>query len=104
MHGAAYGNFPTVVELLAKHAADSTIWKEKNERGLTPLFIAEGYRGGGFKLSRPTTEAVTRVMMADGVSMAGERPAIRDIYEKKPEPQPELLKPAQTEKPKVSQP
>ncbi len=104
MHGAAYGNFPTVVELLARHAADSTIWKEKNERGLTPLFIAEGYRGGGFKLSRPTTEAVTRVMMADGLSTAGERPAIRDIYEEKPEPQPELLKPAQIGKSKVSQP
>ena len=47
---------------------------------------------------------MTRVMMADGLSMAGERPAIRDIYEKKPEPQPELLNPAQAKKPKVSQP
>ena len=90
--------------MLAEHGADSAVWKEKNERGLTPLFIAEGYRGGGFKLSRPTTEAMTRVMKAEGLSMAGERPAIRDIYEKKPEPQPELLNPAQAKKPKVSQP
>ena len=104
MHGAAYGNFPTVVELLAEHGADSALWKEKNERGLTPLFIAEGYRGGGFKLSRPTTEAMMRVMKAEGLSMAGERPAIRDIYEKKPEPQPELLNPGQAKKPKNSQP
>ena len=56
MHGAAFGNFPKVVELLADRGADPHIWKRENESGLTPLFIAEGYRRGGFKLSRPTTE------------------------------------------------
>ena len=106
MHGAAYGTFPTVVELLAEYGADPLIWKEKNERGLTPLFIAEGYRGGGFKLSRPTTEAMLRIMAAEGLSTEGERPAIRDIYEKKPEPEPEPEKPEKPEqaaKSKVSQ-
>ena len=102
MHGAAYGNFPTVIGLLAKNGADPNVWKEKNERGLTPLYIAEGYRGGGFKLSRPTTEAMMRLMRAEGLSTEGERPAIRDIYEKSPEPEtPE--KSDQAAKSKVSQ-
>ena len=97
MHGAAYGNFPTVVELLAENGADPNVWKEKNERGLTPLFIAEGYRGGGFKLSRPTTEAMMRLMLAEGLSTEGERPAVRDIYEKSPEPEPEPEKPEKSD-------
>ena len=86
MHGAAFGNFPKVVELLADRGADPHIWKRENESGLTPLFIAEGYRRGGFKLSRPTTEAVTRVMLSVGLATDGQRPEIRDIYEKPPEP------------------
>ena len=86
MHGAAFGHFPTVVELLAERGADPDIWKQENEHGLTPLFIAEGYRRGGFKLSRPTADAVTRVMLAAGLSTDGPRPEIRDIYEKPPEP------------------
>ena len=87
MHGAAYGNFPTVVELLAAREADPDIWRNHNRRGLTPLFIAEGYRGGGFKLSRPTTEAMNRIMLTAGVSTDGPRPPIRDIYEKPAAPQ-----------------
>ena len=86
MHGAAFGHFPKVVELLAERGANPDIWKQENEHGLTPLFIAEGYRQGGFKLSRPTTEAVTRLMLAVGLSTEGPRPQIRDIYEKPPEP------------------
>ena len=53
MHGAAFGNYPKVVKLLADSGADPEVWRQKNKRGLTPLFIAEGHRGGGFKLSRP---------------------------------------------------
>ena len=82
MHGAAYGSFPTVVQLLADHEADIHIWKQKNQQGRTPLFIAEGYRGGLPRLSRPTIEAVERLMLAAGVSTDGPRPKIRDIYEK----------------------
>ena len=93
MHGAAYGNFPAIVQLLADSGADAGIWKRPNERELTPLFIAEGNRGGGFKLSRPTTEAVTRVMLAAGVPTDGPRPQIRDIYEKPPAPPEEPKKP-----------
>ena len=86
MHGAAYGEFPIVVQLLADRGADPAIWSQKNERGLTPLFIAEGFRGGNFKRSRPTIDAVTRVMLASGISTEGPRPTMRDAYVKRPEP------------------
>ena len=93
MHGAAYGNFPTVVQLLADSGANADIWKQQNARELTPLFIAEGYREGGFKLSRPTTEAVARIMLVAGVPTDGPRPQIRDIYETPPESPQEPQKP-----------
>ena len=86
MHGAAYAHFPMVVQLLADSGAEPGIWSQANERGLTPLFIAEGYRGGGFKPSRPTMDVVTGIMLLEGLSMEGPRPKIRDIYEKPPEP------------------
>ena len=53
MHGAAYGSFPTVVQLLADHGADIEVWTQPNDQGRTPLFIAEGYRGGLPRPSRP---------------------------------------------------
>ena len=42
MHGAAYGNFPTIVQPLADRGADISIWKRQDTAGRTPLFIAEG--------------------------------------------------------------
>ena len=86
MHGAAYGAYPTVVKLLAERGADPQIWKEKNKFGRTPLFIAEGYQGRLPRPDVPTIEAVTKLMVAAGLSTAGERPPIVDIYEKMPEP------------------
>ena len=86
MHGAAFGEFPAVIQLLADRGADPAIWSQKNELGLTPLFIAEGFRGGNFKRSRPTIDAVTRVMLAADISTEGPRPAVRDTYAKRPEP------------------
>ena len=80
MHGAAYGSFPTVVQLLADHGADIDIWNQRNEQGRTPLFIAEGHRGGLPRLSRATIEAITVLMDGAGVSTAGERPPIVDQY------------------------
>ena len=83
MHGAAYGSFPTVVELLAHNKADADIWKLQNGRGWTPLFIAEGYRPGNFKPARATIEALHRVMLAADVPTAGPRPRkINEAYEK----------------------
>jgi uncharacterized protein len=86
MHGAAYGAYPTVVKLLAERGADPQIWKEKNKFGRTPLFIAEGYQGRLPRPDVPTIEAVTKLMLAAGLSTEGQRPPIVDIYEKQPEP------------------
>ena len=95
MHGAAYGAYPTVVKLLAERGADPQIWKEQNKVGRTPLFIAEGYQGRLPRPDIPTIDAVTKLMLAAGLSTAGERPPIVDIYEKQPEP----TRTTKTEKP-----
>jgi ankyrin repeat protein len=82
MHGAAYNNYPLVVKLLADRGADPTIWNRPNKQGVTPLFAAEGHIG---RLPRPdpaTIDAVTRLMLAAGLSTAGQRPPVVDIYEK----------------------
>jgi ankyrin repeat protein len=84
MHGAAYGNFPIIVKLLADRGADINIWKRADTEGRTPLFIAEGYKAGRPQPSRPTIDAIQSLMAAAGVSTEGTRPRIRDIYEKLP--------------------
>jgi ankyrin repeat protein len=84
MHGAAYGNFPTIVKLLADRGADINIWKQADTEGRTPLYIAEGYKAGRPQPSRPTIDAIQVLMAAAGVSTEGTRPRIRDIYEKQP--------------------
>jgi ankyrin repeat protein len=84
MHGAAYGNFPAIVRLLAERGADINIWKRPDTEGRTPLFIAEGYKAGRPQPSRPTIDAIQGLMAAAGVSTEGTRPRIRDIYEKAP--------------------
>jgi ankyrin repeat protein len=86
MHGAAYGSFPTIVQLLADRGANAQVWKWPNKQGRTPLFIAEGYRGGLPRPNRPTIDAITRLMVAAGLPTDGPRPEIRDIYEKPPSP------------------
>ena len=94
MHGAAYNIAPLVVKLLAERGADPKIWNQPNKLGVTPLFSAEGY---GHRLPRPdapTIEAVTKVMLAAGLSTEGKRPKITDAYEKIPDPS----KPAEPEK------
>jgi ankyrin repeat protein len=99
MHGAAYAQYPQVVKLLAERGADPQIWKNANKQGVTPLFAAEGHIG---RLPRPdqaTIEAVTRLMVAAGLSTEGERPAVKDIYEKPSEPAEKLVKPEKVEKP-----
>jgi uncharacterized protein len=82
MHGAAYGNFPAIVQLLADRGADINVWKKPDTEGRTPLFIAEGFKAGRPQPSRPTIVAIERLMAAAGVSTEGIRPRIRDIYEK----------------------
>lgn len=92
MHGAAYGSFPTVVNLLADHGADIQIWNTRNKQDRTPLFIAEGHRPGLPRPSRATIAAITALMDGAGVSTEGERPEIIDQYSRQPEPP----KPAET--------
>ena len=82
MHGAAYNIYPRVVELLAKRGADPQIWSKPNKFGRTPLFIAEGYAGRLPRPDPPTIEAVTKLMLAAGLSTDGPRPEVVDIYAK----------------------
>jgi ankyrin repeat protein len=82
MHGAAYNNYPRVVKLLAERGADPKIWSKPNKAGRTPLFIAEGYVGVELRPDPPTTEAITRLMLAAGLSTEGKRPSVVDQYQK----------------------
>ena len=67
MHGAAYKNIPSMAEYLHELGADIRIWNTENRLGRTPLLIAEGYRPGNFKPSFATVDAITTVMLANGV-------------------------------------
>lgn len=69
MHGAAYKNIPSMVHYLNENGADISLWNTKNKIGWTPLLIAEGYRPGNFKPSFATAEAITQVMLANGVPL-----------------------------------
>ena len=80
MHGAAFGSFPTVVQLLADNGADIHVWSKPDVNGRTPLFIAEGYRGGLPRPSRPTMEAITTLMVGAGIPTDGPRPEVIDQY------------------------
>jgi len=82
MHGAALGSFPKVLQFLADNGAAADVWKQQNRQGRTPLFIAEGYRGGNFQPNRPTIDAVALIMLAEGLSTDGPRPELLDPYGK----------------------
>jgi ankyrin repeat protein len=86
MHGAAHNIYPLVVKLLADRGADPKIWSKPNKYGRTPLFIAEGFvnPGGLPRPDAPTLEAVTRLMLAAGLSTEGERPQFVDRYAEPP--------------------
>jgi ankyrin repeat protein len=86
MHGAAYNNYPLVVKLLADRGADPRIWNQRDKQGVTPLFAAEGHIGRLPRPDPPTIDAVTRLMLAAGLSTEGQRPAVKDIYEPPPKP------------------
>ena len=86
MHGATYSMYPLVVKLLAERGADPRVWKNPNKFGRTPLFIAEGHSGRLLRPHGPTIDAITKLMLAAGISTEGERPKIVDIYQKTVEP------------------
>ena len=68
MHGAAYQNWPELVEFLAANGAEVSIWNRKNRWGWTPLLIAHGYRKGNFRPDADTIAAIQHVMQAAGVT------------------------------------
>lgn len=68
MHGAAYKSLPKVAKLLAAKGAKIDVWNRKNDKGWTPLLIAQGFRPGNFKPSVPTIEAISEIMRANGVT------------------------------------
>ena len=82
MHGAVYGSFPSVIQLLADSGADPDLWKRPNKHGWTPLFIAEGYRPGNFKPAPHAIAAIRGLMAKEGLSTEGPRPRHIDTYEK----------------------
>lgn len=81
MHGAAYKSLPKVARLLATRGAKIDLWNRKNDRGWTPLLIAQGFRPGNFKPSVPTITAISEVMLANGVQPPP--PPDRDALPKK---------------------
>ena len=83
MHGAAYNAYPLVANLLAERGADPQIWKNPNKAGGTPLFIAEGYADRSPQPDARTIDAISKLMLAAGISTEGERPKIVDIYERR---------------------
>jgi uncharacterized protein len=69
MHGAAYKQFPSVVQLLVDQGAVVDLWNTKNRQGWTPLRIAVGvHRGMNFRFSKATADVIARIMTAEGVS------------------------------------
>lgn len=69
MHGAAYKQLPSVVDLLVARGARIDIWHRKNVMGWTPLRIAVGvHRGMNLRFHEPTADRLRRVMTAAGVS------------------------------------
>jgi ankyrin repeat protein len=80
MHGAAYNMYPRVANLLAQRGADPAVWSKPDKQGRTPLFIAEGYVGAELRPDPPTIAAITKLMVAAGLSTEGPRPKIIDQY------------------------
>jgi ankyrin repeat protein len=68
MHGAAFKSLPRVARLLATRGAKIEVWNQKNDRGWTPLLIAQGFRQGNFKPHAATIAAISEVMLAHGVT------------------------------------
>ena len=67
MHGAAYKSRTKLVKFLADNEADVDVWNRENQRGWTPLKIAQGHRPGNFRPSAETIVAVETAMRAAGV-------------------------------------
>ena len=69
MHGAAYRNWPKLVQFLADKGADIAVWDRKNKRGWTPLEIAQRHRPGNFRPSPETVTAIEHVLQQSQSAM-----------------------------------
>jgi ankyrin repeat protein len=68
MHGAAFANFPKVIQLLDAKGAKLEVWNQKNQKGWTPLLVAEGHRYGNFKPGFSTIAAFHDVLRSHGLT------------------------------------
>ncbi len=68
MHGAAYKNFPKMVQFLADKGAKVDVWNHKNRWGWTPVLIAEGHRPGNNRPSPETVAALHKLMREAGLT------------------------------------
>jgi len=80
MHGAAYGQWPEMVDFLDKQGADINIWNNRNKYKWSPLLIARGYRQGNFKPSYETVKAIEAIMTAKGHSLEIDPPKQKKGY------------------------
>jgi ankyrin repeat protein len=62
MHGAAYQNWPRLIEYLDQQGMQPEVWNRPNRWGWTPLIIAHGYREGNFRPDAATIACLERVM------------------------------------------
>ena len=74
MHGAAYMGANSVAEFLVEKGAKIEIWNQKNDRGWTPLEVADGvFRTGNFRAA-PHTAALLRQLLSDPAAANQEQP------------------------------
>ena len=66
MHGAAYQNWPRLIEYLDQQGMKPEVWNRPNRWGWTPLIIAHGYREGNFRPDAATIACLERIMQQRG--------------------------------------
>ena len=67
MHGAAYQNWPRLIDYLDQQGMQPEVWNRPNRWGWTPLIIAHGYREGNFRPDAATIACLERVMRQHGL-------------------------------------
>lgn len=99
MHGAAYQNWPKLIDFLAAHGADINVWNRKNAWGWTPLLIAQGYREGNFRPDVDTIASLERIMLAAGVTPPEPGPDVnanQQSWDRKPPVRDKPVKPPES--------
>jgi len=68
LHGAAFKSWSQLVAFLVDRGADINVWNQKNDRGWTPLMIAQGHRPGNFRPSAKTVDAIEAAMRSQSTN------------------------------------